>query len=148
MRSSRLLLGAALGAVFVSLVGMQQASACDSMKQQAQFKTISVEELATALNGRAGVVVVDANGDETRAKFGVIPGAKLLSHYANYNPASELPADKASTLVFYCASTKCSAAPKAATKAADAGYTNVHVLEVGIKGWTEAGKPTSRPATT
>jgi hypothetical protein len=47
---------------------------------------------------------VDCNGDRTRKKLGVIPGAILVSDEESF-AASELPADKNTKLVFYCADT-------------------------------------------
>ena len=45
---------------------------------------------------------VDCNGDRTRKKLGVVPGAILISDEESY-AATELPADKTTKLVFYCA---------------------------------------------
>jgi rhodanese-related sulfurtransferase len=87
------------------------------------------------------VSVFDANGDKTRAKFGVIPGAVLLSDIASY-PLDVLPAAKDRKLVFYCANTKCTASHVAAQRALDAGYADVSVLPDGIMGWKQAGKAT------
>lgn len=89
---------------------------------------------------------VDANGKETRAKQGVIPGAVLLSSSSQYD-LKELPADKSAKLVFYCASQKCSASKTAAKRAMENGYSNVAVLPDGISGWKEAGQPTAKPNT-
>ncbi|HEY5950118.1 MAG TPA: hypothetical protein VIV40_31700 [Kofleriaceae bacterium] len=47
-------------------------------------------------------VPVDCNGDRTRKKHGVVPGAILISDEEAF-AASELPADKTTKLVFYCA---------------------------------------------
>ncbi len=137
----------AVAGLLLSLSG-QRAAACDGHAHagDAQIKKITVSELASALEAKQALTVYDVNSDETRGKYGVIPGAKLLSHYANFDPAKELPAAKDAMLVFYCGSKKCSAAPKAAEKAAGAGYTNVYVLEAGIKGWIEAGKAVRKPA--
>lgn len=103
---------------------------------------ITVEELA-AIPGEK-VAIIDANGPETRAKMGVIPNAVLLTSSSKFE-LSELPSDKSKKLVFYCANTRCTAAPSAAEKAAAAGYTDVQVLSAGIMGWKEAGKATSKP---
>jgi len=51
---------------------------------------------------------------------------------------SEINADKKDTLVFYCHSEQCQAAPKAAEVAKNKGYT-VRVMEAGILGWKKAG---------
>ncbi len=85
---------------------------------------------------------VDANGKETRAKYGIIPGAIMLTSYDGYDAAKELPKDKRKDLVFYCSNEMCSAGKVAAGRAMEAGYTNVSVLPVGVKGWKAAGQKT------
>jgi rhodanese-related sulfurtransferase len=107
------------------------------------LKTLSVSDVAT-LHEKDGAVLVDANGAATRERYGIVPGAILLTSSSAY-ALSELPVDKHSSLVFYCASTMCSAAPKAARRAVEAGYTDVHVLPQGIQGWVEAGLPVDTP---
>ncbi|MCZ6463204.1 MAG: rhodanese-like domain-containing protein [Proteobacteria bacterium] len=102
--------------------------------------SFTVSELAAMLVQGVALTVLDANNDDTRAKRGIIPGAVLLSSYRDYL-WSELPTDKASQLIFYCASEMCSAAPTAARKAVAAGYSAVAVLPAGIKGWLEEGQP-------
>jgi hypothetical protein len=47
---------------------------------------------------------VDCNGDGARKKMGVVPGAILITDDESF-AASELPADKSTKLVFYCANT-------------------------------------------
>lgn len=68
------------------------------------FKLIHVAELAK-LQQEPGsrLAVFDANDAEFRAANGVIPGAKLLSSFNHYDVARELPQDKSTPLVFYCA---------------------------------------------
>ena len=145
---TRLLLSTAVGVALACGVGVRAARACGEDMQQQAVRQISIEQLAAAMKAHQNITIVDANGPETRAKFGVIPGAVLLSNYNTYTPTAELPADKNQVLVFYCGSTLCTAAPQAAQKAADAGYVNVYVMHAGIKGWTAAKQPTARPATT
>ena len=99
--------------------------------------SVSIDELDASL-AKAAAVPVDANGERTRKKMGVIPGAVLLTE-DNWT-ISELPADKSKPLVFYCANTHCDASHEAAAKAMTAGYTNVKVLPDGIAGWVKAGK--------
>jgi len=86
---------------------------------------------------------VDANGEGTRKKLGTLPGAVLLTDSEMFAP-SELPADKAKTLVFYCANTQCGASHEAAEKALTAGHKNVRVMPEGIAGWVKAGKQTTK----
>ena len=100
---------------------------------------ISVDELDRLLADHA-CQAVDANGDATRQKMGVIPGAVLLD---DFDSTDGLPGARSTGLVFYCANTSCSASHHAAALAVAAGYTNVKVLPEGIAGWVKAGKPTA-----
>ena len=102
----------------------------------AKLATVSVDELDQLLASSA-CQAVDANGNETRRKMGVIPGAVLLT---DADSIDQLPPDKARSLVFYCTNTACGASHDAAQKAITAGYTHVKVLPDGIAGWVKAGK--------
>lgn len=133
-------------AIALSLAVPSIALACDGHGEtQASIepKKITVADLATLTKNKKATPV-DANGQETRAKSGVIPGAVLLTSSTEY-ALKELPADKAGKLVFYCASQKCTASHMAAKKALEAGYTDVAVMPEGIRGWKEAGQPTAKP---
>ena len=118
------------------------ARAADDAKPE-RFKTMHVADLAAALKSDKAPVVYDANTKGMRKKAGVIPGALLLSNYRKFDTAKELPADKATPLVFYCANPKCMASHEAADKASGAGYTDVSVMVDGIMGWRDAGQPTT-----
>ena len=103
---------------------------------------VTIDELAAKLATR-DFQAVDANGEATRKKLGVIPGAVLLTDSEAFS-TSELPKDKSKTLVFYCANTHCSASEEAAARALTAGYKNVRILPEGIAGWVAAGKQTQK----
>ena len=105
------------------------------------LQVMEVNELAAAKASRADLTICDANNAKTRQRFGVIPGAVLLSNYRDYDPNAELPGDKEATVVFYCHSEMCGAAGDAARKAVAAGHRDVWVLAPGIKGWAAAGQP-------
>jgi rhodanese-related sulfurtransferase len=105
----------------------------------AAVPTVSVDQLDRMLASHA-CQPVDANGDATRRRMGVIPGAVLLR---DMDAVDQLPADKARPLVFYCANPACGASHEAAEKAITAGYTHVQVLPDGIAGWVKAGKTTA-----
>jgi rhodanese-related sulfurtransferase len=125
----------------LALVSMSTAcskSKDDSAAAESKLPTVTVDELDASL-AKAAAVPVDANGERTRKKMGVIPGAVLLTEGDEW-AISELPADKSKPLVFYCANTSCGASHEAAEKALTAGYTNVKVLPDGIAGWVKAGK--------
>ncbi len=99
---------------------------------------VTVDEVDSGL-AKSEWQAVDANGDGTRKKMGVVPGAVLLSDYETF-ASSELGPDKAKNLVFYCANTSCGASHEAASRARMAGYKNVKVMPDGIAGWVKAGK--------
>lgn len=107
----------------------------------AAVKDLDVAAVAALVSARRATVF-DVNGASTRAEYGIVPGAKLLSSSSQFDVASELPADKASTLVFYCANTDCGASHHAAERALTAGYSDVNVMGAGIAGWKEAGQAT------
>jgi hypothetical protein len=66
------------------------------------FKLIHVADLKGLMaNHKVRVHVFDANAPDVRNKYGVIPGARLLSSDDNYN-LNELPPNKDAELVFYC----------------------------------------------
>jgi hypothetical protein len=71
-----------------------------------KFKLIHVGDLAgMRADPGSQVAIFDANVQSTREKYGVIPGARLLSSYDDYDVAKELPSAKNARLVFYCANT-------------------------------------------
>jgi len=62
---------------------------------------MTVDEVERGLAAKQ-VQAVDCNGDKLRKQLGVVPGAILVAESDTY-PASALPADKTTKLVFYCA---------------------------------------------
>ena len=89
------------------------------------------------------VTVIDVNSPQSWTKAHV-PGA------LNLDPASfrdgDLPADKATPLVFYCSNPLCRKAPNAASRAKKMGHGNVMVMSSGISGWLSAELPTEAGA--
>lgn len=129
--------------LFTTLLALAAIAGCSKQTDGAadrasKIPTISIDDLDKKL-ASGECRAVDANGNATRKKLGVIPGAVLLSDSDTFN-AGELPPDKAKGLVFYCTNQQCGASDEAAVKAIAAGYTNVKVLPDGIAGWKNAGK--------
>jgi hypothetical protein len=93
--------------LFSALLGLA-AIGCSKSDDKAgavttdDLPTASVDDVEKGLAADT-LTVVDCNGDATRKKFGIIPGAILVADEEAF-PASELPADKARKLVFYCSS--------------------------------------------
>jgi len=70
------------------------------------FRIIHVEDLSKLMTASPKTLAIyDANPASTREREGVIPGAHLLASSVAYDVAKELPADKSTQLVFYCANT-------------------------------------------
>jgi rhodanese-related sulfurtransferase len=116
-----------------------------SSAQAAAIPEVTIPQVAEILKAKSGTVV-DANGEDTRKEYGVIPGAILLSNNKTF-AMTELPADKNTKLVFYCGGVSCRASDSAAERAAENGYKQVSVLREGIKGWKKSGQATDTPRT-
>ena len=72
--------------------------------EDSHFKLIHVADLAALrADPNSHVAILDANVEDTREAYGIVPGARLLSSYDNYDVATELPPAKNAKLVFYCA---------------------------------------------
>jgi rhodanese-related sulfurtransferase len=102
------------------------------------LKTISPGDLHHAMQDQA-VTVIDVNSPQSWTKAHV-PGAMNLDPVAYAD--ADLPADKQSSLVFYCSNPLCRKAPNAARRAKKLGYSNVKVMSAGISGWLAAKLPT------
>lgn len=112
------------------------------------LRTISPGALQQLMQNES-VTAVDVNSRGSWMDAHV-PGAVNLDPVGFTD--TDLPADKDSTLVFYCSSYMCSRAPRAARRAATMGYRRVHVMSAGITGWhrtglrTESGEAPASPA--
>ena len=96
----------ALAAALVALPGCKKSgeSAGEHGSAAEQFGKLSVDEvdakLKDAKEGKLAFFVIDNNAKSVFDK-GHVPGAKWVDH--ENVQASDLPADKEATLVFYCA---------------------------------------------
>jgi rhodanese-related sulfurtransferase len=111
------------------------------------LQVASVAEVAAWSDAGEAFTFCDANNADTRERYGVVPGALLLSNYRDYEVEAELPLDRDATLVFYCHSETCGAAGDAARKAVASGYRDVWVMAPGITGWADAGQPIAQVGT-
>jgi len=95
-----LLFGAALA--LAALTGCTKTDKADPAdKADVTFPKMTIDQVEQAIAAKQ-VTPVDCNGDRTRKKLGIVPGAIAVSDEETF-AASELPADKATKLVFYCA---------------------------------------------
>lgn len=140
-----------------TICGLVLAMSATQAADQKSFKPMTVKALAKAMTTAKmkkpsmvahvkskAVAVYDANNDDTREKFGIIPGATLLTSSKDYDTEKVLPAEKDTKLVFYCANKQCTASHAAAERATNAGYNDVNVLSDGIMGWKKAGQPVAK----
>lgn len=108
------------------------------------FHMLRVQEVNALIESKEiPIYMYDVNTPETREKYGIIPGAALLSSSNAFNVHKELPSDKNAKLLFYCISPQCFASQQAAERALAAGYQDVNVFDDGIIGWTNAGQNTT-----
>lgn len=98
-----LMFGLALSLAAVSGCNSDKAAAGDKTadKAKADFPAMTMDEVQKGIDAKQ-LTAVDCNGDRTRKKLGVLPGAISVSDEESF-AASELPADKTTKLVFYCA---------------------------------------------
>jgi hypothetical protein len=83
-----------------ALAGCSKSEKADKAAVEHDLPEISVADVAAGLEAKT-LVAIDCNNDKTRKKVGKLPGAILISDEETF-PASELPVDKATKLVFYC----------------------------------------------
>ncbi len=132
-----------LFALFFVLSATALSALAENQVTDEQIAEVSVVNVQQMLNAKpAKLVVLDANNDDARAAAGIVPGALKLSSYNQYDLA-ELPADKSTTLVFYCYNSYCQASHMAAVRALQAGYKDVRIMKAGIVGWNAVNKKAS-----
>ena len=108
------------GAGLVLVLGLAAGAGCDkhgaAAKQTAvdEIPVLSIDEVAVRIASGA-CRAVDANDNHLRKDIGVIPGAVLLTDYEAFS-LKELPEDKTTPLVFYCANEQCDASHIAAKR--------------------------------
>lgn len=115
-----------------------QATEPSTGSEAPRFAQISVSDVAARIAAPdANIAVFDANHRETFVEHHV-PGATWV-HYDEVT-AETLPADHATSLVFYCANEQCEASHVAANSAVDLGFSDVSVMGAGIQGWIASGQ--------
>jgi hypothetical protein len=94
----KLLISAVLG--IAALSGCSRDKPPSGEVNTENLPTISVDEVDQGIAANQ-VTAIDCNGDKTRKKHGIVPGAVLVDDEETY-AATDLPADKARKLAFYC----------------------------------------------
>lgn len=94
--------------LFAAVVSLTSVSCAEKSKDKEPaaeaakdaLPEMSVDDVAAGLEAKT-LTVVDCNGEKTRKKHGILPGAILIEDEETF-AATALPADKATKLVFYC----------------------------------------------
>jgi len=93
------LLAAALS--ITAVAGCSKPDKTVSAPAADKLPSMTLDEVDHALAANEAKAV-DCNGEATRKKMGVVPGAILVTDDESF-AATELPPDKTTKLVFYCA---------------------------------------------
>ena len=94
----RLLFSVAIATAAIAACSKSEKS--DQAEVKHDLKEMTVDEVAAGLEAKQ-LTAVDCNSEKTRKKVGILPGAILIADEEKFT-ASDLPADKATKLVFYC----------------------------------------------
>ena len=110
--------------------------------KEASFDTpgVSVPQAIALID--AGALVIDVR-ERSVSAGSHLPGALLIPLEVVAAHLSTLELSKAQTIVVYC-NQGTGRGPAAVQALAEAGFTNVVNLQVGIEGWRGAGMPTAR----
>ena len=105
------------------------------MKVDGNYAAVSADWMKKQIDSKAAMVVVDSRPKRTKYDKGHIPTAISIPDSQFDKFKDQLPADKATPLVFYCGGLKCPLSHKSAKKALAMGYTNVKVFATGYPAW-------------
>ena len=96
--------GLSLMLLLCPMAAQASEAAAETQEEKEAFKRMSYEELSARIAKKdPKLALFDSNSPEMRKQLGMIPTAKPLSSYREYDVAKELPKQKDVSLVFYCA---------------------------------------------
>ena len=108
------------------------------MKVAGNYPGVSADWVKKQIDSQANMVLVDSRPKRKKYDKGHIPTAISIPDSQFAKMHNQLPADKATPLVFYCGGLKCRLSHKSAKKAIDLGYTSVKVFAEGYPTWVAA----------
>jgi rhodanese-related sulfurtransferase len=88
---------------------------------------------------KKGVMIIDSRPAARQYDPGHIPGAINIPNGKFESLVDQLPADKATLLLFYCGGLECMLSHESAFKAEKLGYTNIKVYPAGSPDWKAKG---------
>jgi len=103
------------------------------------MKTIDREELQKRMDANDDFFLIEALPEDSYNE-GHIPGAfQMVPEDIRQGKGDQLPQDKSTPIVTYCASAECPKSRMAAEALEEKGYTNVAAYEGGKEDWKGAG---------
>jgi len=105
------------------------------MKVEGNYAAVSADWMKKQIDGKADMVVVDSRPRRAKYDKGHIPSAISIPDSEFDKLKDQLPADKNTSLVFYCGGLTCPLSHKSAKKAIAMGYTDVKVFAAGYPAW-------------
>ncbi len=108
------------------------------MKVAGNYPGVSADWVKKQIDKKANMVLIDSRPKRKKYDKGHIPTAISIPDSQFAKMQDQLPADKATPLVFYCGGLKCRLSHKSAKKAIDLGYTKVKVFAEGYPTWVAA----------
>ena len=99
---------------------------------------VGVSHIKKLMESGSKMVLIDSRPKARKYDKGHIPGAISIPDMSFAKMVDKLPADKNTSLYFYCGGLKCKLSPNSANKAIKLGYTNVQIIPEGYPGWVKA----------
>ncbi len=108
------------------------------MKVAGNYPGVSADWVKKQIDSNANMVLIDSRPKRKKYDKGHIPTAISIPDSQFAKMQDQLPADKATPVVFYCGGLKCRLSHKSAKKAIEMGYTKVKVFAEGYPSWVAA----------
>ena len=116
------------------------AASLPAFAADAEFKSVSTEVLKDMIDEKMSLTLIDARSKEEYQEAHIADALNIVEKDFE-KLAATLPTDKSSLLVLYCNGIKCGKSKKVASKAKNAGYTNLLIYNEGFPVWEEKGLP-------
>jgi len=107
--------------------------------------SVSAAHIKQLIDDKASYALVDARPARVAGK-GMIPTAINISDTEFDKKTGQLPADKATPLIYYCGGLECTLSDKSAEKARKLGYSNVLTYPPGYPEWEKLNGGAAVPA--
>lgn len=121
--------------IFIALLAIVS---CSKTQSSDSVEVLSIQKFEEVVNNNKNAIILDVRTPEEYSE-GHISGA-LNIDYLNDGFEQEIgKLDKSKTYLVYCKSGV--RQDKAGTRMKELGFENIHLLDGGIEGWQQNGKP-------